>query len=276
MLKNKITLFLVFAMVIGVCITAFFAVFKGEAQSQQNANRKEIKVRQIQKEKEKLFDATPIQEGMMPAKQKKHSKIFKGYKNRPKLRNLMAEKEDVEVRHEVGNVRVPVNFNLNSFLRNLSCKADAVVIGMVKSKASQINEDGTFVFTDYEFSVNEVLKNNSAASVNPNTEITVTRTGGAVKLNGRTARAIDYREVPLIVDENYLLFLKFIPETGAYKSLSNSRDEDSFQILGDRKIQQVSMVPLPLSGRRITDLLPFMTEVRIALNGVCENEGGVE
>lgn len=277
MSKNKISLFLIFALIAGVSLTVFFTSLKGEAQTQQNDNKKEKKVRVPQIEKSKLLDATPIVEGVMTAKQKKHSKIFEGYKDRAKLRDLMIQKGDVEVREEVGDVILPAEpFNLNSYLQRLSCKADAVVMGMVKSKASQINQDGTFVFTDYEFTAEDVLKNNAADSINPNTDITITRTGGAIKLNGHTARAIDYREVPLIEGEHYLLFLKYVPETGAYKALDSSRDDDSFQILGDKKIKQVSSSPLPFEGRNnAVELSGFMTEVRSVVNNGCINQGGV-
>lgn len=278
MLKNKITLFLVFAAIVGISITAFLVSLKGEAQAQQgqqNNDKKEIKVRDAQKEKEK-FEPTSIQEGVMTAKQKKHSKIFKGYKDRAKIRDLMAENDDIEIIQPVGTVRTPQFFNLDSYLQDLSCKADAVVVGTVKSKASQINEDGTFIFTDYEFASEEVLKNNSAAPINPNTNITITRTGGAVKLKGHTVRAIDYRQVPLIVGEHYLLFLKFFPEMEAYRSISSSLNDDSFQILGNRIIKQVSENPLPFDGSRTVEANGFVTQVRNAVNSVCLYQGGAK
>lgn len=274
-MKNKISLFSVFAVIAGISLVAFGVTFIGKAQSQQNNDKKEVRVRQYDKEK-KISQPTVIQEGVMSAKQKKHSKIFKGYKDRAKLRELMAQRGDVEVMQPVGNVITPRSFNLSSYLQTLSCKADAVVVGKVKNKASQINEDGTFVFTDYELTAEDVLKDNALASINPSANITVTRTGGAVKLNGHTARAIDYRQLPLIEDEQYLLFLKFVPETGSYQSLHSSRDEDSFQILGNRMIQQVSGKPLPFRGLGPTDLNIFMSEVRAALNSACQNQGGAE
>lgn len=275
MLKNKITLFFVLVVAIGVSITVFLMVFKGKAQTQQNNNKKEVKVRNVQREKDK-FEPTVIQEGVMTAKQKKHSKIFKGYKDRAKIRDLIAQKGDVEIIQPVGNVRIPQSFNLDGYLQELSCKADAVVIGRIKSKASQINEDGTFVFTDYEFTSEEVLKNNATAPINPNADITITRTGGAIKLNSHTARAIDYHELPLLAGEHYLLFLKFVPDTGAYKSLDSSRDDDSFQILGNRVIKQVSKNPLPFDGSDTVEANDFMTKVRAAVNSVCVNQGGPE
>lgn len=271
MSKNKITLFSILIAVIGISAIALLGV----AQTQQNNDKKEVKVRNTQQEKEKS-EPTVIQEGVMTAKQKKHSKIFKGYKDREKIKNLITQKGDVEIRQEVGDVRLPASFNLGVFLRESFCDADAVIIGNVKSKSSQINEDGTFTFTDYEFNTEEVLKNNTAAPINFNGNITITRTGGAVKLNGHLARAIDFRQVPLIENEHYLLFLRFIPDTGAYSGLGNSRDDDSFQIIGNRLIQQVSANPLPLGARRKVEVNEFMTEVRGAANGTCTNQGGAK
>lgn len=276
MLKNKITLFSVLVVVASMSIAALFIAFKGEAQTQQNNNKKEIKIRQIQREKDSLMEATPIQEGVMTAKQKKHSKIFKGYKDRAKLHDLIAGKGDVEVIQRVGNIRTPMSFNLKTYLQELSCKADAIIVGTVKSNASQFNEDGTFIFTDYEFTPEEVLKNNATTSINLNTNITVTRTGGAVKLKGHTARAIDYRQMPLIVGEQYLLFVKYIPETGAYQSLDDSRDDDSFQIMENQMIRQVSRNPLPFGASYAVDKNDFMAEVRTTANGTCVNQGGAK
>ncbi len=275
MLKNKFTLFSVLVLVIGISAAAFFVAFKGEAQTQQNNDKKEVKIRNVQREKDKS-EPTVIQEGVMTEKQKKHSKIFKGYKHKAKIKDLIAQKGDVEIRQEVGDARLPRTFNLNNYLQELFCDSDAVVIGKVKSKASQINEDGTFTFTDYEFTSEEVLKNNTASLISPDNNITVTRTGGAVKVNGHIARAIDFRQVPLIVDEHYLLFLRFIPDTGAYSGLGSSRDDDSFQILGNRLVQQVSSNPLPFGSGQKIEANGFITEVRDAANGTCMNQGGVK
>lgn len=141
----------------------------------------------------------------------------------------------------------------------------------MKSKAAQLNEDGTFIFADYEFTAEEGLKDNAAAPISPNTNITITCTGGAVKLNGHIARAIDANPMPLEVGKRYLLFLKFILDTGAYKSFSSSRDDDTFQLSDKRLVQQVSESPQPFAGRRKVNKAAFMTEVRAALNSVCGN-----
>ncbi len=222
-------------------------------------------------------EATPIQEGVMSDKQKKHSKIFKGFKDvtgGKKLRDLAGERGDVEVTMPIGDVQAPrsanINQYLNKYLNEVSCKADAVLIGTVTSKTSQLIEDGTFTFTDYEVRVEEVLKNNSTSPISSANTITVTRSGGAVKLNGHTIRAIDYRNESLAPGSRYLLFLQFIPETGAYQSLNNNLFEDSFQLC-DGQIIQVSGKPLPFKSQRPFPETPFMVELRAVANQSCDN-----
>lgn len=264
-MKNKITLFSALTLVIGMFVIASFVVLNGTAQTQQNNDKKEVKVRNKELEKEK-FEPTVIQEGVMTAKQKKHSKIYKGYKNRAQIRDLINQNGDIEIVYPIGNVKSPQFFNLDNYLQDLSCKADAVVIGTVKSKASQINEDGTFLFTDYEFTPEEILKDNTNAPIKLKKEVTISRTGGSVKLNGHIAQAIDYRQVPLIQGEHYLLFLKYFPEIEVYRSISSSRNDDSFQILGNRVVKQVSSHPLPFdSGTRTVEAGGFITQVRTAV-----------
>lgn len=221
--------------------------------------------------KQKTGTATPVQEGVMTEKQKKHSKIFRRFEGSTrgkKVRDLVSETGEIYLVTAIPDVIRPNSFNLTEFLRDMACEADAVVIATVQSKVSQIIDEGTFVFTDYELTVTEVLKNDAAAPIVANGSITYTSPGGAVELNGRTIRAVDQRSYPLEVGENYLLYLKFIPETGAYQGFSNSRDGDTFQIK-DNVITQASARPWPLGTKRTTAADAFMTEVRAALYQSC-------
>jgi hypothetical protein len=225
----------------------------------------------------KQEEATPIQEGVMSEKQKKHSKLFKGFGNvtrGKKLRELAAERGRVEVIYELEDGQAPRSSDrqkyLNKYLQKVSCGADAVVIGSVLSKSSQIIEEGTFLFTDYELTVEEVLKDNSVAHIQPHGAITVTRSGGAVTLNGHAIRAKDYRSEPLAMGGRYLVFLRFLPDTGAYQSLDNSLFEDSFRLSEDQIIQ-VSEKPLPFGSRRTAIMSSFMVGLRAALNNPCDN-----
>lgn len=223
----------------------------------------------------KQEEATPIQEGVMTEKQRKHSKIFKGFREvtgGKKLRDLVTERGDVEVIVPVGDVQTPRSVNLSKYLQNISCEADLVVIGTVKNKASQLIEEGTFVFTDYEVTATEILKNNPVVPIEPNNSITLTRSGGAVRLNNHIVRAIDYRNEPLEVGNRYLLFLRFVSETGAYRPLGSSVKEDSFQ-LSDGGLTQVSEKPLPFKLRRVSPEPLFMSELRAVVNNSCTKQG---
>lgn len=253
-------LFLVFAALV-IAVGAMIPSLHGQNSIQAPAKKEE---------------PTIIQEGVMTDKQKKHSKLFKGFSNAArgkKLRELAAERDEVEVVVELEDVQAPRSSELhkymNKYLKKVSCGADAIVLGSVVSKTSQIIEEGTFTFTDYELIVEEILKDNSVAQIQPHNAITITRSGGVVKLNGHIIRAKDYRSEPLEVGGRYLVFLRFIPDTGAYQSLNNNLFEDSFQ-LSDDQITQVSEKPLPFGSRRRATMYPFMTELRTTINNPCD------
>jgi hypothetical protein len=216
-------------------------------------------------------DVTPIQEGVLTEKQKAHSKLFKKYDDVTrgrKLRDLAAQSGDVDVVKGLPTVLVPESFNLQNYLRSLTCKADAVVVATVQSKSSQIIEEGTFVFTDYETRVDEVLKNPST-QINLTENITVTRVGGAVILNGHQIRAIDRRQEVLEVGSQYLLYLRFIPTTNSFRAFAGPSSEDTFQIF-ESKIKQTSGKLLPLA-RRTEDLATFMVLARSSTQSPCTN-----
>jgi len=216
--------------------------------------------------------ATPIQEGVMTERERQHGKLFKGYGQdvtRGKtLRQLVSEKGDVDVGRFIGNVILPTSFSLKDYLRGLACQADAVVVGIAKNKSSNLIEDGTFTFSDYQFVAEEVLKDNVATHIQPNSEIIIVRVGGIVKLDGHIVRTIDHSEKPLELDRRFILFLRFVPVTGAYRSFGNALTDDSFQ-LSETEISQVSDQPLPLGAHRSTESDPFISEVRNAVANKC-------
>jgi len=206
-----------------------------------------------------------VQEGVMTETQKQHSRLFGGYKQdvtRGKtLHELVFEKGDVQVGRGIGNVILPRSFSTKEYLADLSCKADAVVIGTVTDKSSNLTEDGSFTFTEYKFVAEEVIKDTSTARIHANTSIIIVRASGAIRLLGHVVRATDHSEKPLAVGERYLLFLRFVPTTGAYRSFSNALLDDTFKLEGNQ-ITQVSDQPLPLGANRPADSSPFLTEVR--------------
>jgi hypothetical protein len=211
---------------------------------------------------------TFIQEGQITEKQKQHSKFFKNYGDvtrGKKIRDLSLS-DDVNLLREKGSEILTSSSYLTAheYLSLLACHADAVVVGVVENKASQLTEDGTFLFTDYGFTPEEVLKSNLSDPLQVNLEITVTRTGGLAILNGHTVRAIDETQKPLRVGGRYLLFLRYIPATRAYRSLGSTSGDDSFEMVNS-SVNQVSDQHAPLGSKKV-DQESFLGIVREVIN----------
>jgi len=208
--------------------------------------------------REQSEEATPIQEGVLTPTQKVHRKLFKH--PGPKLLDIAAKRAgDIEVQVDSGYViRLPESAPKPPVLQSAVCNADAVVVGTLNKKSSQLTEDGNFIFTDYEMTVEEIIKNNPSAAIQVNNNITITRDGGAVQINGRVFRAKREDFKPTPVGNRYLFFLKFIPDTGSYLAYGNGSfqlDENKILSLGDTANQEM------LNGGAI-DTATFKEQVR--------------
>lgn len=159
-------------------------------------------------------DVTTIQEGVMTEKQRIHSKLYKGYRFPKPIRERGGKPEQFKV--VIKSEPVPRT------TQSLSCDADAIVIGVVQSKASQLTEDRDFVFTDYEIRVEDVWKNSAQTPVEQGALFTLTRPGGAVRMNGKVFTALDESFSALKPGRHYVLFLRYIPETGSYRALNSA------------------------------------------------------
>jgi len=214
---------------------------------------------------------SPVQEGVMTQKQREHSKRFSqryAYRKDQKLRNLSG-RGDIQVTIGIGDKPRSTSappFNLYEFLKNMTCDADAVLIGQVKDKVSQLTENGEFTFTDYEVTVEEILKNKTEAPIIPQSNITVTRQGGAIKLNGKIIRGLDLSFKPFEIGSRVLLFLRFIPETGAYETF---RSEGSFMLVGNELVK-LTEESLPSELEREKDASSFINKIRIQAMNACE------
>lgn len=247
--------FIVSVAVIGIAV--FRAQFQGSGSQAQT----------VAKEEQPTF----IREGQMTEKQKQHSKLFKNYGDvtrGKKLRELSLAGEVNLLREKGAEILTPSSYlSPRDYMGLLACHADAVVLGVVEDKSSQLTEDGSFLFTDYEFKPEEVLKSNPYDPLQVNFEITVTRTGGLAILNGHLVRAIDEVQKPLRVGGRYLLFLRYIPATRAYRSLGSTSGDDSFEIV-NRSINQVSDRHAPLGSRK-EDNESFLGIVREVIKRSC-------
>jgi len=212
------------------------------------------------------------QEAKLTGKQKAHSKLYKEYRGGRKIRDVAATAtSDTGIRIGTplrgGDPHSPPP-NRQQLLASLSCDADSVVIGTVKSNSSQLTEDEDFIFTDSELTVSEILKNNPAAPIQPHSDITITRPGGKVHINGRQIEALDVSFMPLKRGERYLLFIKFVPSTGAYKAINSV---SSFQLRGD-KIEKLTREALP-NNIHGSDVKIFVNEVSASVVNPCGERG---
>ena len=100
----------------------------------------------------------------------------------------------------------------------LASRSDLIVLAKAEAGTTHMNADRDFLYTDWNFVVEEVLKDNPKASVQPGATILVTRPGGKLQINGRMVHAACADFEDFSSRQEYLLYLGFVPETGAYAS----------------------------------------------------------
>lgn len=215
-------------------------------------------------------DATKIEMGVMTQKQREHSKLYKKYNNERIIPDL--------IRTQTGEIQVyrlaPLVAELEGhqqssqeLLRQITCTADTIIIGTVRGKASQLTEDQNFVFTDYEITLEEVLKSTSPKSLDPNDEITVTRPGGTILLNGRIVRARDELFPFLTIGKQYLLFLRFIPTVATYATIESG---ETFQLQHSkaRILKEDALGRFPREENSVS----FVSEIRMLAAQSCDEK----
>lgn len=174
---------------------------------------------------------TPIQLGVMSEKQRRHSKLYR----QPRAKkDLISKGGNVNFVYNLPwGAEAPIPTTFLQLLNERKCNSDAIIIGEVISKASQLTETNTFVFTDYEIGVQDILFKKQSIPIAPNTVITFTRRGGSVLLNNRIITVRDRLFIPLRVGRQYLLILKAVPETDSFMSLDS---RSSFELNNNRAI----------------------------------------
>jgi hypothetical protein len=211
-------------------------------------------------------EPTPVQEGVMTKRQREHSKLYRQEKRDMRLSDEVAATGDVKVIITSATQLTKDDPTLQQVLRNYACASDAVVVGTVKDKTSQLTEDGTFVFTDYDLTVEDVLKDNVEAHIQPGTDIVVTRPGGKVLLNGHTATVLDRSHLPLEKGDRYLFFLRFVKTTGAYSAIGK---EDAFRLDDDKVAVLRESTSIKALANLKTGAQDFIAEIRAAAAGPC-------
>lgn len=169
-----------------------------------------------------------------------HSKLYNGYGNGRSLRALAATaKGDFGVvRIEDGGEDPKVRLSPMQFVQNLACRADVVALAVVTSRSSSLAEDESFIFTDYQVTVEEVLKADPQLGLSTASSMVITRPGGILAIEGRVVIASNRSFEPLEPGKRYLFFLSFLPNTGTYRAL----DHNSTYVIDEGVVLQLKRV----------------------------------
>jgi hypothetical protein len=128
---------------------------------------------------------------------------------------LARETGDVYI-HAASPIIDEIGLDPKNQLANWMRHCDLVALGKIGTGTAYMTARQGFVNTDWSFEVTQVVKNNPQAPVDSATSITVIAFGGRLKIGQRTIHAIQKTHREFKPGEEYLLFLKFVPETGAY------------------------------------------------------------
>jgi hypothetical protein len=204
-------------------------------------------------------------------KQREHKKLYKNYKSEKKLSTLAVEAmSDFKIIEGVPQkVFRPDSPRITSqeFLSRLLCNSDAVVVGTIKDKISALTEEDNFIFTDYELLVEDILKNNVVDLIQPDIQITITRPGGTIRLHGQNVTALDEAFPLLQTGSRYLLFLQFIPATGAYKTATGTES----YLIRNKRLIKLTAESRPPDLEAGNDAGTFVDSIRQAAKGTCSN-----
>jgi hypothetical protein len=232
-----------------------------------------------QGQKEQKDDATPVTRGQVTEKEKAYSKEYKKiYADREgnklgeasKIGNKRGWTKEIGV--SIGIPSVPSLMNQPEisawdFLQNLGCNADAVVVGTAISNSSHMLDDETFVYTEYEFQVSEILKNNSVSSIEVDKNVQITRPGGFIKLDNQLIRVTNQSYETLQLKKSYLLFLKYVPGADGY-IVSDSKGDFSLENNSFRSLSKQSLPNDLKNGRNRDELI---NNTRNAVLGGCKS-----
>jgi hypothetical protein len=155
------------------------------------------------------------------------------------------------------------------WIKERGCEADAVIIATVKTEASFLTEDKSFLYTNHQLAVEDVLKGNPEGPLQAGDAITAARTGGTITLSGRKVSAVNKNALPLQLNKRYLLFLTYLPERGAYVA-----DNLAYQ-LADGKIIRTTEAQVRPEERSGSDADTLIRTARDATSAPCPyTQGG--
>lgn len=146
---------------------------------------------------------------------KKHGNLFNAGPPGQIQEQLAHTKGDVRLLSTI-SPEMGIDMPMEWKFANLACQNDLVVVAKASSGSSHPTANQGYIYTDWQFGVEEVLRDNSKAPVRAGATIVVTRPGGVLEIGGRKvyAKLDHFRD--FVPNEKLLLYLRFVPETGAY------------------------------------------------------------
>ena len=117
---------------------------------------------------------------------------------------------------------VGTSAQMTTMYKKMACDVAAIVIGHTNLSISHLTPSRSNIYTDYDFTVDQVVKNDAAAPMVPSSHIVVTRLGGAVQLtaNDGALKTLDVRLglfPDLQANVSYMAFLGYVPASGGYQ-----------------------------------------------------------
>src|ERR1041384_448878 len=183
---------------------------------------------------------------------------------------LLETRGDLFKRLEIGLVVLTPNQTEpwgESYLLERACAADAIFIGTVRDKSSQLTEDKTFIFTDYGFVIDTILRNDSPFALTPETAVVLSRIGGEVQINGRKVQAVADAAQPFEIGGRYLVFVTYLPERNTFAA-----NNLAFGLKG-KNVGGLSEQPQSKSLLRNKDADSLINSVK-TISAQCSEDGG--
>ena len=164
---------------------------------------------------------TVIKKGQITDKERGYSKEYKKLYGNRSDKKLTALKQKGGLGIVIGPADVAHSsdepaITANQFLERLACRSDAIVIGAITSKSSHLSDDETFVYSEYDFKIENVIKDNLVSPITSGNTISVARPGGFIKIDEQLIKFDDASYKSLQRNKEYILFLKFLPIVNGY------------------------------------------------------------
>jgi hypothetical protein len=186
----------------------------------------------------------------MTPEQREHARLWKKFGAQSRL---LDTKRSVFISGDL--MAVPPTKNLADVAYELTCTSDVVALGDVTALKANPTEDGRFIFTDYNVRLVRIFKAPPSLRLQPEHNVTVTRPGGELRVDGAPVVARINLYPFLTIGQRYLLVLKYLSASGALQSDTHT---GTFRVTGTRakNLSSLHATDADLSGAGIaTDRL---------------------